>query len=90
MAVLSRLLPYMNSIKENLQRLLTTLNEKIKSFVESVSDNMIDYRNQSALDLNTTNTNMLEELKCVKEELAGLQHNMTSGIAGLQSNMTLN
>ena len=72
-AVLRKLLPYINRVEDNLRSDLTILiNEKVTSLRESVSEDLMEYKNQTVSDLHTSLQSNTQQL-CAKMDTPDLK-----------------
>ena len=94
-AVLQKLLPYINRVEDNLRSDLTILiNVKVTSLRESVSEDLMDYKNQTVSDLHTSLQSNTEQL-CAKMDAIDLKmeahdNHVTTELMELDQNLQQN
>ena len=94
-AVLQKLLPYINRVEDNLRSDLTILiNVEVTSLRESVSEDLMDYKNQTLSDLRTSLQSNTEQL-CAKMDTIDLKmeahdNHVTTELMELDQNLQQN
>ena len=97
-AVRQKLLHYINRIRDdinrvedNLRRNLTSLiNEKVTSLRESVSEDLMDYKNQTASDLQSNTQQLCAKMDAIDMKMEAHDNHVTTELMELDQNLQQN
>ena len=88
MAVERFVLHYINNLEDNLRRDLTSLiNEKVTSLRESVSKDLMDYKNQTASDLQSNTQQLCAKMDTLDLKMVSVNASMREELRAMESQL---